>query len=71
MSTTYTIKSFDKHIEGISEILGSIAVAKHMCKRSDEAFFFSQLEGLMTVLRDEFKRLPPTGEYTKLEGDAS
>lgn len=66
--TTYTIKSYDKHIEGVSELLGSIAMAKSMCKRADEAFFFSQLEGLMIVLRDEFKKLPPAGVYIRHEG---
>lgn len=69
--TTYTIKNYDKHIDGASELIGSIALAKQMCKRADEARFFSQLEGLMTVLRDEFKKLPPAGEYIKLEGEKS
>jgi len=69
--STYTIKNHDKNIEGLTEFIGSIAMAKQMCKRADEALFFSRLEGLMTVLLDDFKKLPPAGEYIKLNGGAA
>jgi hypothetical protein len=68
---TYTIKNYNKHIEGISELIGSIEATKRMCKRADEFLFCCQIEALMVVLRDEFKSLPPAGQYIKVEGGAA
>lgn len=71
MTTTYTIKCYDRHIEGISEILGSLSVAKRLCRGADEAFFFSQMEGFMNMIRSELKGLPPAGTYIEKECETS